>query len=233
MKKIISCLLVLALCLAASVTAVADTVEFVPSITYKPAPDVMATVPEGHEACIVITPVSHADTSTAISKEDAQELKSLYDVLTTDGTKLSEQCPALNSVVTEALGDGKTADDLVVRDLFHVGVNCEELDTLLNGENIVKVTLSSTVADGESVFAMMYVDGKWEPIEAVNNNNGSITISVKTPGTVAIMVPAAVGSDDTQTGESGDTVLWIVVMGAALVAMVLSVATYRRRVSEK
>lgn len=224
MKKVISCLLVLVLCLSASVTVMADSVEFVPSITYKPAPEVVATMPEGHEDCIVVTPVSD---------EDAEELKGLYSELTGDGVKLSEECPDLNDMVSEALGENKTADDLVVRDLFHIGADCDELDEYMNADGTVKVTFASTVAEGESVFAMMYADGAWKAIDATNNNDGTITVAVKEWGSVAIMVPASVGSDDTQTGETSDTILWVTVMGVALVAMVLSVVLYRRRASEK
>ncbi len=233
MKKLISCLLAAVLCLSMSVTALADAVEFVPSITYKPAPEVVETVPEGHEDCIVVTPVSEADTSTEISEEDAAELKELYADLTKEGTKLSEKCPELNKLVAEKLGENKTADDLVVRDLFHIGASCDELDKYLDEDGIVKVTFKTTVAKDETVFAMMFIDGKWQTVETVNNGDGTITVSVKEWGTLALMVPATVGSDDTQTGESSDTILWVVVMGAAVVAMVLSIAVYRRRVSEK
>ncbi len=233
MKKVLFCLLVAALCVSMSVTVLADTVEFVPSISYKPAPEVVETAPEGHKDCIVVTPVSEADTSEDISKEDAAELKQLYADLTKEGVKLSEQCPELDTLVAEALEKNKTADDLVVRDLFHIGTHCDELDTYMDENGIVKVTIESTIDQEESVFAMMYVDGAWEVIDVVNNQDGTITISLKEWGTLAIMVPAAVGSDDTQTGESSGTVLWVIVMGAALIAMALSVAVYRRGASAK
>ncbi len=233
MRKVISCLLVTVLCLAMALTAFANAVEFVPSITYKPAPEVTATSPEGHEDCIIVTPVSKADESEDISAEDAAELKQLYADLTKEGTKLSAQCPDLNDMVADALGENKTADDLVVRDLFHIGTDCDDLKTYMGADGTVKVTFASTVDRGESVFAMMYVDGAWEVIEAVNNQDGTITVSLTEWGTLALMVPAAVGSDDTQTGESTNTVLWVVVMGAAMVAMVLSIAVYRRRASAK
>lgn len=233
MKKVMSCLLVTVLCCAMALSAFANAVEFVPSITYKPAPTVTATSPEGHEECIVVTPVSKADESEEISAEDAAELKQLYADLTEEGAKLSEQCPDLNDLVADALGENKTADDLVVRDLFHVGADCDDLDAYMSEDGTVKVTFASTVDNGESVFAMMYVDDAWKVIEAVNNQDGTITVSLTEWGTLALMVPAAVGSDDTQTGETTDTVLWVVVMGAAMVAMVLSIMVYRRRVSEK
>ncbi len=228
MKKMVCCLLAAALCLCMPATALADTVEFVPSISYKPAPDVVETVPEGHKDCIVVTPVSKADTSEDISKENAAELKQLYADLSEDGVKLSQKCPELNTLVKDALGENKTADDLVVRDLFHISTKCGDLDTYMDENGFVKVTIKSTIAKGESVFAMMYVDGAWKVIEAVNNQDGTITLSLKEWGTLAIMVPAAVESDDTQTGESSNMVLWVVLMGAALIVMVLSVAAYRR-----
>ena len=233
MKKVMVCLLVTALCLCTSLSAFANAVEFVPSINYKPAPEVTETLPEGHEDCIVVTPVSEADTSEDISAEDAAELKQLYADLTAEGTKLSEECPDLNAVVADKLGENKTADDLVVRDLFHIGADCDDLTAYLEEDGTAKVTFASTVAQGESVFAMMYVDGAWKVVDVVNNQNGTITVSVTEWGTLAIMVPASADSDDTQTGESTNTVLWVVVMGVAVAAMVLSIAVYRRRVSAK
>ena len=233
MKKLMACLMVTVLCLCMTVSAFANAVEFVPSITYKPAPEVTETAPEGHEDCIIVTPVSEADTSEEISPEDAAELKQLYADLTAEGAKLSEKCPDLNKLVADTLGENKTADDLVVRDLFHIGADCDDLTAYLAADGTVKVTFASTVDQGESVYAMMYIDGAWKVIDATNNQDGTITVSVKEWGTLAIMVPAAVDSDDTQTGESANTVLWIVVMGVAAVAMVVSIVTYRRRVNVK
>ena len=182
MKKIMSCLLAAVLCLSASVTALADTVEFVPSISYKPAPEVVGTAPEGHTDCIIVTPVSKADTSEDISKEDAAELKMLYAELKKDGVKLSDECPDLNALVSGALGANKTANDLVVRDLFHVGANCDELDVYLDEGGTVKVTVKSTIGQDEKVFAMMWIDGAWQVIEAVNNQDGTITLAVNRRG---------------------------------------------------
>ena len=233
MKKVMVCLFVTALCLCMSLSTFANAVEFVPSITYKPAPGVTETAPEGHEDCIVVTPVSEADTSEDISAEDAAQLKELYADLTKEGAKLSEKCPALNALVAAKLGENKTADDLVVRDLFHIGADCDDLTAFMAEDGTVKVTFASTVDKGESVFAMMFVDGAWKVVDVVNNQDGTITVSLTEWGTLAIMVPAAVGSDDTQTGETTNTILWVVVMGVAMMAMVMSIVVYRRRVTAK
>ncbi len=230
MKKLVACLLVLVLCLSTAVFATAETVEFVPSISYKPAPGVVATDPAGHEGCIVVVPVADADSSKVLTKDEAETLKSVYNALSKNGVKLSEQCPDLTKPVQAVLGENKTADDLVVRDLFHVGATCEDLPAYLQGGKTFKLTLDSTVAKDEKVFAMLYKDGKWVALEnTVNNGDSTITITLDGFGPVAIMVPASVGSDDTQTGENSHTALWIAVMLGALIAMVLSVLLYRRR----
>ncbi|MBE6768235.1 MAG: hypothetical protein E7549_04910 [Ruminococcaceae bacterium] len=230
MKKFVACLLMLVLCLSVAVSAFAETVEFVPSISYKPAPGVVATDPAGHEDCIVIVPVAEADTSKDITADEAATLKKVYNELSKDGVKLSEQCPDLTDLVKKVLGEGKTADDLVVRDLFHVGATCEEIPAYLADGKTLKLTLDSTVGKDEKVFAMLYKDGKWVALDnTVNNGDNTITVELDELGPVAIMVPASVGSDDTQTGENSHTTLWIVIMLAALVAMVVSVLLYRRR----
>ncbi len=230
MKKFVACLLMLVLCLSVAVSAFAETVEFVPSISYKPAPGVVATDPAGHEDCIVIVPVAEADTSKDITADEAATLKKVYNELSKDGVKLSEQCADLTTLVEKTLGEGKTADDLVVRDLFHVGATCEEIPAYLADGKTLKLTLDSTVGKDEKVFAMLYKDGKWVALDnTVNNGDNTITVELDELGPVAIMVPASVGSDDTQTGENSHTTLWIVIMLAALVAMVVSVLLYRRR----
>ena len=77
MKKFVACLLVLVLCLSTAVTALAETVEFVPSISYKPAPGVVATDPAEHEGCIVIVPVAEAETSKDLTDKEAETLVNL------------------------------------------------------------------------------------------------------------------------------------------------------------
>jgi len=73
-------------------------------------------------------------------------------------------------------------------------------------------------------------NGKWVALkDTLNNGDGSITITLDALGPVAIMVPASVGSDETPTGETSRTALWIIVMVVALIAMVASVLLYRRR----
>ena len=234
MKKIVLCLLALALCLSTAAVSFADQVAFVPSISYKPAPELVKTEPSGHETCVVVTPVAEADTSDKISDADAAILKTVYEELRKDGVKLSEKCAALTALVQEKLGENKTADDLVVRDLFDVSVVCGELETLLGEDGALKLTFKSTVAKGEAVFAMVYVDGRWEPVkDAVNNNDGTITLTFTKLCPVAIMVPSSVGSDDAQTGESTDTTLWIALMGTSAAAMVALMLVYRRRAEEK
>lgn len=230
MKKFVACLLALMLCLSTAVTAIAETVEFVPSISYKPAPGVVTTDPAGHEDCIIVVPVAEADTSKELTPVEKETLKKTYEELSKDGVKLSEQCPDLTDLVKKALGEGKTADDLVVRDLFHVGATCEEIPALLADGKTLKLTLDSTLAKDVKVFAMLYKDGKWVALDNVlNNGDKTITVTIDKLGPVALMVPASVGSDDTQTGEHSNATLWIVIMLAALVLMVVSVLLYRRR----
>lgn len=229
MKKIVACLLVLALCLSASVTVLADT-EFVPSISFKPAPGVSATEPAGHEDCIFVIPVAEADTAEELTKEEAETLKKVYAELSEEGAKLSEECADLTPLVQKVLGENRTADDLVVRDLFHVGASCEDIPKYLADGGILKVTLDTTIADDEKVFAMVFKGGKWVPLaDTLNKGEGAITIALDELGPVALMVPASGGSDDTQTGENTDTILWVSVMLVAMAAMVVLVVLYRRR----
>ena len=150
MKKFVACLLVLVLCLSASVTVLADT-EFVPSISYKPAPGVTVVEPAGCEGHIFVVPVAEADTTDKLTKDEAETLKKVYTELSKEGTKLSEECGDLTPLVQKALGEKYTADDLVVRDLFYVGATCEHIPNYFADGGLLKIKLDTTITNDEKV----------------------------------------------------------------------------------
>ena len=99
MKRVVCLTMVLVLCLCLGMPAFAAEGDFVPSIGYKGAPEIVPTKDkDGKDAigevldeegkvtdyiygeCLVITPVSEAKTSTLIP-DDAEQLLSVYDQL--------------------------------------------------------------------------------------------------------------------------------------------------------
>lgn len=257
MKKILSVALAVVMMLTLSVSVMAASVEFVPSVTNKGAPKIVTTQDDNgrnvigfvrdannkvltteYEDCIVITPISEAETSTEIPTDSKETLLSVYNELNKEDSKLSEVCPELNDVVAKELGEGKTADDLVIRDLFDISEICGEMQTHLPVEgNYIDLTFDLSLASDTFIVAMVYVDGEWKLVpKTVNNGDGTITCSFEEVCPVAFLVPADVEADTEAevpvTGDSSQSnlILWIVVMAISLTAIaVLAVIYFKKK----
>ena len=107
MKRVVTCICILAMLLSLCVPAFAD---FTPSVSNKPAPEIVPTPGEGgkpaigiirdennkiigyvYEDCIVITPVSKVDESKDIPEDAKQLLKDIYNKLTSGEMTLPYQ----------------------------------------------------------------------------------------------------------------------------------------------
>ncbi|MBQ7345292.1 MAG: hypothetical protein IJW45_04425 [Oscillospiraceae bacterium] len=243
MKKIIALLTVLMLCAAMVVPASAAN-EFTPSVSNKPAPEIVPVVdPNGdpaigeiidevqeiidyvYEPCIVITPVSEATTSTEIP-DDAEEL--LLDVY----AKLQS---GEMTIDYETLFGGVDNDDMVIRDLFDVTFLCEEHPEMLAPTGIVfRVTFDIGVEAGVDVYTTTYKNGEWVPaVSTVNNGDGTVTCLIEDFCPVAFSVEV---EDDepieppVQTGDQAGEQLyiWIAIASIALVAVVILSVVYFR-----
>lgn len=197
-------------------------------------------VGEDHE-CLVITPLSEAETSAKIPEEARKELLKVYEDLLANQMKLMGECEGLDELVAEALGEGKTSDDLVVRDLFDVTVLCDELKDYLKQEGTtICLDLDLGLKPGDFVQVVAYVDGKWQLIEKVEiAADGSYTCTTyKKICPVAVLVPATTVKDHyTPAPDTGDAIadqlgLWVAVAGCSLAAIVILVVLQRKRKAE-
>lgn len=240
---------------------------FVPSIGAKEAPE-LVVADDGsvggmvdsdgnllsivQPGCLVVTPVSEAETSTAIAPEDAKLLLEVYDRLCLPDTKLSAEAPAMNEVAEKLLGKGHNADDLVIRDLFDMSFICEEHRDFLPKEGVNLDLKFDLRIDADAVItAMAYVDGEWMPVETVNNGDGTVTCHFKALCPVAFLtssdgssapsgdngdgpVPSEPGNEPgsdaaEQEPENSNIVLWSVLGAVAAVALALLVFFLLRR----
>ncbi len=242
MKKIISFMLV-AVLLAVMCVSVASADKFVESITYKPAPELVVgggerpvignvvdpngdILTEEYHDCIVITPVSEAETSTKIPADAAKLLLDVYAEISADGYKFASMSDELNKMVASDLGEGCDADDLVVRDLFDVTVLCDELkENLAPVGNTLTLTFKVSVDKDTPVYVMTYKGGKWAPIvKTVNNGDGTISCTFEDFCPVVFMVPTENPDDTPQTGDTSDNTFWVVVMVSATLLIAALVA---------
>lgn len=253
MKKFFSVMLAIAMLFCVSFSVMATNVEFVPSITNKGAPEIVITIDDDgnliggiydadgnllskeYEDCIVITSVSDADKSKDIPKKAKEILKDAYEELNEKGSKLSELCPELNDIVKEKFGDDYDADDLVVRDLFDVTSQCDNIDKYLNGgDNTFEITFKLPLSASEFVTAMVYVDGEWKVVpKVVNNGNGTVTVSFNEICPVAFLVPGdSIGETSVPaTGDAfySDVILWGSLMAVSLAGIVVVLVSLSRR----
>ena len=212
MKRIISVVLAVLIFASLVFTAFAAEGVFTPSVTAKPAPEVVTknevagapvveivndkdeTVATYDVVNVVVTPVSKVEDET-VAEEVRTVLADTYKELSAPDVKLAEAMPALTEVVAEAAKADETlknldVNTLVVKDLFDVAVS-EELSKTLEVEgNFLSVTLDAKVAENQFIVVMVLVDGEWVPVDFVVNEDGTITCKMNVVGVVAILTKA-------------------------------------------
>ena len=246
MKKLLSLLvaLVLSVSLAAPAFA-ADT--FVPSITYKDAPEISSGTANGEKitAGLVVVPVSEAqDENSQVAEAIREQLVTLYEKLDSGEMKL----PVDNT-------------EFVIRDLVAVtysaigsaaGMDLEAY--LATKGNTVTVDFDLGVSADAEVIVMVYVDDEWVEAENVTNNgNGTVSVVFETLGATAFCVkekaPAVTpepessdveGSDDDGANApvSGNVggqrmLLWCAIMAGSVAALLILIVLLKRSKKEE
>lgn len=216
MRKMITVICAVLLCLVFAVAAVADTV--VASVTAKPAPEVNTgsssdsavievkdevgkTVASTEVVKVEVTAVAtvmeneaakddaNAETmpTQPVSEEVAQELKAAYEELSDEKTDVVAIVTGLEEVLKE---NDVEASNLVVKDLFHVDIADETVKEYLAVEgNTITLNLKADIQEGQFVTVAVLVDGEWILVEdVVVLEDGSIDVTLGYLGTVAIFV---------------------------------------------
>ena len=224
MKKIISLVLVLLLCLSLACPAFAAGTTFVPSISYKDDPD-----PESAEmndenviGCLEVTSITEAkDKSTDITQEDRDLLLDVYGDLKDGSMKLPLQ------------------GDYVIRELVDVSFKqsvCVEpnhghKEWLAQDDTTITVKFDLGVAAGVDVEVLTYINGQWQPIKSVKNNgDGTVTCVFEDICPVAFCVEGNKTDIPAQTGDTvgQNLILWVVLMVASLAAVVVLLVRRRK-----
>lgn len=239
MKRVLSVLLVLVMAFGLMGTVFAAESEFVPSISVKPAPEIVE-VEDGYigeiidsegnvialvPSHLVISAVSEAETSEYISEEDKALLLDVYTKLTSGEMVL----PA------EKLSDTLTPDELTVRDLFDLSWVCDEAspthEEMIAPEGVkLRITFNLNLAADVELFCMTYKGEEWNPIVSVaNNGDGTVTCVFEHLCPVAFIY--AEDKDLPITGSQFDMemIIWASVMFVSSTALVVVVATRRNK----
>lgn len=195
MKKFLCLAIALVLCLSIAVPAFAAASEFVPSITYKPEPIIVPVEKDGVEyigvmvdengdiadyvehGCVKITPLAHVwDEQIKVAAEIEEVLTKVYNGLT-------------NGDMTIAC-DEHDADKLAVRELFDIRWACDEHPNMMDEGFRLQLIFDLGIKAGEEVCVTVYDDesGEWTTMDAVNNDDGTVTITLTKVGVIAFSV---------------------------------------------
>lgn len=242
MKRLVCLLSVLLLCVSLGVSAFAEEDNFVPSITYKPNPELVSGVADdGTEyvgiirdssgkvlsyvtaGCLRITPIAHVwDEEIKVPEEIENLLLFVYE-------GLNDASLAIPYEKHEADLDPA---NMVVRDLFDVRWTCKEHPEMLapEGVTIDLIFDLGVVADAE-IFVQTFDenDKSWSPIvKTVNNGDGTVTCTFEHFCAVAFSMPIVTGSAPAaEEAEKAPVWPWLALLGAA--AAGTGVTVYARK----
>lgn len=239
MKRIISFTMVIVLCLCLGMPAFAAENEFVPSIGYKGAPEIVPVKDKnGNDAigevleddkvtdyiyspCLVVTPVSEAKTSSLIPDAAEELLLSVYDQLVA-GTM---------QIPYEKHNADLKANEMVIRDLFDASWLCQDHPTIVAPKGVtVRITFDLGVKEADKVFCMSYKNNEWNPIVSlVNNGDGTVTCVFEDFCPIEFSVQSK--TPPVQTGDiTGKYLpLWIGLLVASAAGLVTMLVVSRRK----
>lgn len=234
MRKIICLFIALVMCLSIAVPALAADTGFVPSITYKPDPEIVTVKDEkGEDAigvirnengevidyadhgCLMVTPIAHVwDPEEEVPEDVEKLLTTVYDGLN-DGS--------LNIDYTKFAANLK-AGDMVIRDLFDARWVCEEHRDLIEKEGVTfEIIFDLGVVADAQIFVATYDETtkEWSPIvKTVNNGDGTVTCTFEHFCAVAFSMPLNGTVAPVADAQPTNLLLWIIILVLAVAVFV-------------
>ena len=235
MKKIICLMIAVMLCLSVAAPAWAAENGFVPSITYKPNPEIVTGINDdgdeyigvirddngeiisyvGH-GCLKITPIANVwDEEIDVPKEIEDLLLFCYEGLN-DGSM---------TIPYEKHGADLDAANMVIRDLFDARWVCEEHRAMIEKEGYTfEITFDLGVVADAQIFVMTYDEdaNEWSPIvKTVNNGDGTVTCTFEHLCAIEFSMPMAAATAVTEENQKPNTALWIILLGVAVAGVIV------------
>ena len=244
MRKVLCLLTVLVLCVSMVLPVFAAEDNFVPSITYKPNPEIVPVVGDdgaeyigiirdsegnvidyaGH-GCIIVTPIAHVwDEEIQVPVEVEKLLRFVYEGLN-DGSM---------EIPYEKHEAGLDSANMVIRDLFDARWWCTEHPDVLAPEGVVlELTFDLGVVADAQIFVQTYdeLTGEWSPIvSVVNNGDGTVTCVFEHLCAIEFSMPlAATVVPTTEQTAKPNVTPWIVLLVVAAGAVVGVVAAKNKK----
>ena len=246
MKKIICLFVALVVCLSIAVPVfAADTNGFVPSITYKPEPEIVPVKDENgqehlgvirdkdgqiisyvDDGCFRVTPIAHVwDPEIEVPEYIEELLTYVYEGLNKGELEINY----------DAFNADLDSNNMVIRDLFDIRWFCEEhLAMHLKEDNTIDIIFDlGVVADAEIFVATFNEDTKeWSPIvKTVNNGDGTVTCTFQHFCAISFSMPmtARVVATEATTSAATNLLPWILILLLAVVAFVVIIIVKNKK----
>lgn len=222
MKKMICLIAILAVAFTLFMPVFAAEDSFVPSISYKDGPEIIAAAMNGGDvaSCLVVTSLKGAtEKTTDISQEARDLLLDVYKKLAADQMKLPLE------------------EDYTIRELVDVSWKqsaCVEnhhshaADLNADGTSVtVSFALGAGSTDELLVFA--YRNGQWDAIESAQiDEDGNVICVFEHFCPVAFCVKTEKGTDPTGDISSQSILLWMILLVASMATIVVMSANRRK-----
>ena len=237
MRKIFCLFIALVVCLSVAAPVLAADNNFVPSITYKPDPEIVTVQNEkGEEAigvirndkgeivdyvdhgCLLITPIAHVwDPEETVPEEVEKLLTFVYEGL--NDSSLAIPYDIFNANLDAA--------NMVIRDLFDARWTCEEHYALLAQEGVTfEITFDLGVVAEAEIYVATFDEATktWEPIvKTVNNGDGTVTCTFEHLCAVSFSMPLAGTSAPVNEADSANLLPAIVILALAVIGVIVVV----------
>lgn len=214
MRKVICLVLALLMGLNLGLPAFAAEDGFVPSITYKPYPEVVpVTDAQGEEHAGVIRD-ENGEILDYVD-QDGLDFAAVADIWDENADVPEETRKLLEEIYT-GLNDGSIPlpdDTAVIRDLFDISLSDPEQRARLEEKGTTfEITFDLGVVADARIQAMVYDEetGEWIPaIHTVNNGDGTVTCTFDRLGVVAFTMGGEEPADSPAEEEPSGILDWI------------------------
>ena len=219
---------------ATETTETVNPPAFVPSISYKPGPDIMdvrtnivlgngeAYGDDKIDECVIVTSLEQArNKATDIHQEDRNLLIELYEKLT-NGTMV---LPVEKNYVIRDLMD----INFLLEKCRELEDHQEKIDCLEEDGVTITIVFKMAVTPNTNLMAVAYDDetGEWEKVpELTINSDGTITLVLEEMSPVAFLTDGNANGITPWTGDAmGNSIgIWVAVMvicAAGIVALIV------------
>ena len=243
MKKVISLCIALVLCLSLAAPAFATESGFVPSITYKPDPEIIPVEDEkGEEAigivrdekgeiidyvdhgCLQIIPIAYVwDPEKTVPQEVEKLLTFVYEGLNDNSL----------AIPYDKFDADLDAANMVIRDLFDARWACEEHREMVEKEGATfEITFDLGIMADVEIYVATFDEATntWEPIvKTVNNGDGTVTCTFEHLCAISFSMLSTKADAPVDDAQSFDLLPWIIALAVAVVGVVVIVIIKKKK----